>query len=82
KYFINLLNELKKDFPKDIKDVRGKGYMIGVEHFYECSQIVEKFRKRRVLVNCTNQNVIRILPPLIASKEHIDLFISEYRNIL
>ncbi|OGU73639.1 MAG: hypothetical protein A2V93_09205 [Ignavibacteria bacterium RBG_16_34_14] len=81
-YFINFLNKIKNDFQKDIKEVRGKGYMLGVEHFYDCSQIVEKFRERGVLVNCTNQNVIRILPPLIAMKEHIDLFISEYRNIL
>ena len=81
-YFFALLNDLKKDFPKDIKEIRGKGYMLGVEHFYECSPIVEKFRDRGVLVNCTNQNVIRILPPLIAAKEHIDLFIAEYRKIL
>jgi acetylornithine/succinyldiaminopimelate/putrescine aminotransferase len=82
KYFINFLNMIKNDFPNDIKEVRGKGYMLGVEHFYDCNEIVEKFRERGVLVNCTNQNVIRILPPLIAMKEHIDLFISEYRNIL
>jgi len=82
KYFIDNLNMLKEDFLKEIKEVRGKGYMLGVEHFYECSQIVEEFRERGVFVNCTNQNVIRILPPLIAGKDHIDLFISEYRNIL
>jgi predicted acetylornithine/succinylornithine family transaminase len=81
-YFINLLNMLKKDFSKDIKEVRGRSYMLGVEHFYDCSQIVEKFRDRGALVNCTNQNVVRILPPLIAEKEHIDFFVAEYRNIL
>ena len=82
KHFINLLNNLKKEFPKDIKEVRGKGFMLGVEHFYECTQLADKFRERGVLVNCTNQNVIRILPPLIAGKEHIDFFISEYKNLL
>jgi predicted acetylornithine/succinylornithine family transaminase len=82
KHFINLLNNLKKEFPEDIKEVRGKGFMLGVEHFYECTQLADKFRERGVLVNCTNQNVIRILPPLIAGKEHIDFFISEYKNLL
>jgi predicted acetylornithine/succinylornithine family transaminase len=81
-YLINSLNKIKEDFQEDIKEVRGKGYMIGVEHFYECSDLVTKFRDRGVLVNCTNQNVIRILPPLIATKEHIDIFLSTYRNIL
>jgi predicted acetylornithine/succinylornithine family transaminase len=82
KHFINLLNNLKKEFPEDIKEVRGKGFLLGVEHFYECTQLADKFRERGVLVNCTNQNVIRILPPLIAGKEHIDFFISEYKNLL
>jgi len=81
-YFFTQLNNLKKEFPTDIKEIRGKGYMIGIEHFNECSNLVEKFRNRGVLVNCTNQNVVRILPPLIAEKEHIDVFISIYREIL
>ena len=81
-YLIDLLSKLKEEFPKDIKEVRGKGYMIGIEHNYECSKLVEQFRDRKTLVNCTNQNVIRILPPLIADKEHINFFISTYREIL
>jgi|SRR5690554_3407834 len=81
-YFINLLNNLKKDFSKVIKDVRGKGFMIGVEHFNECSSLVEKFREEGVLVNCTNQNVIRILPPLIAKKDEINNFVEVYRKVI
>jgi acetylornithine/succinyldiaminopimelate/putrescine aminotransferase len=34
-----------------------------------------------VLVNCTNDNVIRILPPLISTKEHIDHFINIFKTI-
>ena len=81
-YLIYLLSKLKEEFPEDIKEVRGKGYMIGIEHNSECSKLVEQFRDRKILVNCTNQNVIRILPPLIADKEHINFFISTYREIL
>ncbi|RPI75099.1 MAG: acetylornithine/succinylornithine family transaminase [Ignavibacteriales bacterium] len=82
KFFIDHLNKLKNDFLKDIKEVRGRGLMIGVEHLYECNEMVEKFRERGVLVNCTNQNVIRILPPLIAEKEDILIFMETYRKIL
>ena len=81
-YFFEKLEKLKDKFRKDIEEVRGKGYMLGVEHFYECSRIVDQFRERGVLVNCTNQNVVRILPPLIATKEHIETFISVYEDIL
>lgn len=81
-YVIDLLSELKEEFPKEIKEIRGKGYMVGIEHNYECTKLVKEFRSRGVLVNCTNKNVIRILPPLIADKEHIDFFISIYREIL
>ena len=81
-YVIGLLSKLKKEFPKDIKEIRGKGYMVGIEHNYECAKLVEEFRNRGVLVNCTNKNVIRILPPLIAEKEHFNFFISAYREIL
>ena len=56
--------------------------MVGIEHNYECAKLVEEFRNRGVLVNCTNKNVIRILPPLIAEKEHFNFFISAYREIL
>jgi acetylornithine/N-succinyldiaminopimelate aminotransferase len=81
-YVIGLLSKLKEEFPKDIKEIRGKGYMVGIEHNYECAKLVEEFRNRGVLVNCTNKNVIRILPPLIAEKEHFNFFISAYREIL
>lgn len=81
-YVIDLLSKLKEEFTNDIKEIRGKGYMVGIEHNYECVKLVEEFRNRGVLVNCTNKNVIRILPPLIAEKEHIDFFISTYREVL
>ncbi len=81
-YFIDQLNELKKMFPEDINEVRGKGFMIGIEMKYECANFVEKLRNRKVLVNCTNQNVLRLLPPLISEKEDIDFFLYNFHEIL
>ena len=37
---------------------------------------------RKILTNCTNRNVIRILPPLIINKEHIDLFLNEFEIVV
>lgn len=75
------LLELKKEFPALVKDVRGVGLMIGMELTRECDGIVAAVRKRGVLVNCTNQNVLRFLPPLIINEKHIDDTIRVLREI-
>jgi len=81
-YFIDQLNELKYLYQKDIKEVRGRGYMIGVDFNYECSDIVDKLRERKILANCTNNTVLRLLPPLIAAKTDIDYFLYNLHEIL
>jgi len=81
-YFIEQLNELKKIYPEDIKEVRGRGYMIGVDFNFECTKVVEKLRERRILANCTNTTVLRILPPLIAVKTDIDYFLYNLHEIM
>jgi acetylornithine aminotransferase len=81
-YFISQLNELAALFPNDIKEVRGKGFMIGVEMKYECADFVTKLRDRKVLANCTAGNVVRILPPLIAEKTDIDFFLYNFHELL
>ena len=81
-YFIDQLNELRKLFPNDIKEVRGKGFIIGVELYYEGNKIVELMRERKVLTNCTDNTVIRILPPLIAGKNEIDFFLYSFHETL
>ncbi len=81
-YFLKELNELKKKFDSIIKNVRGLGYFIGIEVGGDGNNIVEKFRERKVLINCTNKNVLRLLPPLIIRKEDIDFFLFNFYEIL
>ena len=81
-YFIQELQALKKDFPGLIVDVRGKGFMIGVELSREGDSIVEAMRARGILINCTNQTVLRFLPPLTITRGHIDETVSALRNVL
>jgi len=56
--------------------------MVGVELRKPCASLVDKFREKGILVNCTNENVLRILPPLISTKENIDYFINIFNEIL
>jgi len=81
-YFLSELELLRKKFPSKIVEVRGKGFMIGVEMKFNCLNMVEALRIRRVLVNCTSSKVLRILPPLIASKEEIDFFLYTFHEVL
>ena len=81
-YFFKELNVLKKKIDSIIQDVRGLGYFIGIEVKEDGNLFVEKLRERKVLINCTNNNVLRILPPLISQKEHIDFFLFNYYEIL
>lgn len=59
-----------------VTDIRGKGLMIGIELSIPCAQIVDLALARNLLVNVTAENVIRMLPPLITNKEHVDIIVS------
>ena len=74
-YLKTQLLELMNMCPGHIKEVRGRGFMIGVDFNYECSKIVEKLRDRKIFANCTNKSVLRLLPPLIIQKNDIDFFL-------
>jgi acetylornithine/N-succinyldiaminopimelate aminotransferase len=81
-YFISELNTLMERYPDKIADVRGKGFMIGVEMYFDCARIIESLRQNNILVNCTYSNVVRILPPLITQKKDIDFFLFNFDEIL
>jgi acetylornithine/N-succinyldiaminopimelate aminotransferase len=74
-YLIGQLVELKDMYPVHIKEVRGRGFMIGVDFNYECTNIVTKLRDRKIFANYTGKTVLRLLPPLIMQKNDIDFFL-------
>ena len=79
-YLTSRLMQLKKDFPSLISDVRGFGCMIGVELSIDGQPVVDAMQRRRILVNCTNVNVLRLVPPLIVTKEQCDELIVALRS--
>jgi len=107
-YLLERLNELHACYPKLIKDVRGKGMMVGLEFhdFSNAMPIVLRpvlamlddklkgslpgfigshlLRDHGVLVAFTeyNRNVIRLEPPLICGRQHVDEFITALDEIL
>ncbi|MFH0762702.1 MAG: aspartate aminotransferase family protein [Candidatus Omnitrophota bacterium] len=70
-YIFSKLNELKNKF-SIIKEIRGMGLMIGIELNIAGAPVVEKCLQRGLLINCTHDKVLRIMPALNVSKKEID----------
>jgi predicted acetylornithine/succinylornithine family transaminase len=70
-YFLSKLEEIKNKFPF-VKQVRGKGLILGMELKKDGASIVQEMLKKKILINCTMGNVLRFLPALIVTKEEID----------
>lgn len=75
-YFKNELRKLQEKYPDKVTDVRGCGLMLGMEVAGEGKPILESCLANNVIVNCTAGNVIRIVPPLIISREEIDIVVA------
>lgn len=71
KYFMARLQSLVGDFPL-IQGVRGLGLIIGMPLDRPGAKLVELCQQRGLLINCTEGNVIRFIPPLIISRADVD----------
>lgn len=74
-YLMERLAALKADHP-EILEVRGKGLMVGVQLSFPGKLVVEECRRRGLLINCTENTVLRMLPPLIIEENLIDQAVS------
>ncbi|MBN2316127.1 MAG: aspartate aminotransferase family protein [Sedimentisphaerales bacterium] len=65
-----------------IDSVRGIGLMIGIQLTGSGKTIVDQCLKKGLRINCTNDTVLRFMPPMIATKSHIDNAISILDSVL
>ena len=72
KYFFNQLNKIKRTYPKIIKEIRGRGFLIGIQLHKNQSNFIEKLMDNKLLTIRAAENVVRILPPLNVKKNEID----------
>ena len=73
------LSALQAELPV-IKEVRGLGLMWGLELTQEGTPMVAACRERGLLLNCTQGNVIRLLPPLVITDQELDAAIGILRD--
>lgn len=80
KIFHEGLNRLKEKY-KIIREVRGKGLMIGVEMKFEVKDILLDGIKNNVLFLYSGRNVLRFLPPLVINEEDISKVLEKLDNL-
>ncbi len=71
-YFHKELNKIKKKYPKIIREIRGRGFLIGIQLFKDQSNFISDLMKNYLLTIRAAENVVRILPPLNVKKKEID----------
>jgi acetylornithine/N-succinyldiaminopimelate aminotransferase len=79
-YFLSQLEAIQKKYPF-VKEVRGKGLILGMELNIDGSSIVKEMLRKKILINCTMGNVLRFLPPLIVTQEEVDRVIKALEEV-
>ena len=81
-YFREKLEALQKKLPWFVKEVRGKGLILGMEITKEGRDVVNACLEEGAIINCTAGNVLRFVPPLIITKAEIDEVIDVLERVL
>jgi acetylornithine/N-succinyldiaminopimelate aminotransferase len=80
--WLKKLEKLAADFPQQLKAVRGRGYLIGLQMAGDPAPYQAALREAGLLAPGAGNNVIRLLPPLIATRAHLDRSVEIIRGVL
>lgn len=72
------LQALRDEYPETIKMVRGHGLLIGIEFHKNPEPLIKHARERGLLITTATNNTVRIIPPLILTKEEARLGIARF----
>lgn len=81
-YLIAKFKAYQEKYPNLIKEVRGKGLILGIELSCEGRQIANECLSYGAIINCTAGNVLRFVPPLNITKAHVDELITILDQVL
>jgi ornithine--oxo-acid transaminase len=79
------LDELKAIHNPQIKEVRGKGLLIGMEFYPEAGgarQYCEKLKEEGMLCKETHEHIVRFAPPLIITRDQVDWAIEKISKVV
>lgn len=81
-YLQSKFEEYKSKYPNLIKEVRGRGLILGMELTRPGREIANECLDYGAIINCTAGNVLRFVPPLNITKAHVDELISVLDKVL
>jgi acetylornithine/N-succinyldiaminopimelate aminotransferase len=80
-YFLKKLNQLKDEYPSVIKEIRGRGFLIGLQLYKNQANFIKKLMENKLLTIRAAENVVRILPPLNVKKSELDLALKIIKKV-
>ncbi len=80
-YFKDGLVQLLEKFPQVVLEVRGMGLLLGMVLNRPGGPFVEACFQKGLLINCTQESILRFTPPLIIKEEAIDILIKTLENL-
>lgn len=81
-YLHSKLDDTYTKFPSIVKEIRGMGYMVGLNLAIEARPIVDNLIDYGVIANSTGDRILRLVPPLIITSEDIDFFFNALWEVL
>ena len=81
-FLVTELEKLMNNYPQIIKEIRGRGMMLGLETGKYGKEIKKKAKDKNLLLNLTDDTVIRLLPPLNIKREEIEEFLRIFKEVL
>lgn len=81
-YFIERLEALRTEMPMRIREIRGRGCMVGVVLHDESAPYIPKLLEQGVIANATAGNVIRLVPPFVIQRADVDELEQALRRVL
>ena len=80
--WIRELGKLADDYPAQVLEIRGLGFLVGVQMATDSGPYVAALRERGLLTAPAGVNVVRLLPPLNASVEELSRSVAIFREVL
>ena len=80
-YFLSNLNQIKEKYPNSIKEIRGRGFLIGIQVQKDQTKFIKKLMDNKLLTIRAAENVVRILPPLNVKKSELDQALKTIKKV-
>ena len=80
-YFLSNLNKIHIEYPNIIKEIRGRGLLIGLKLKTDQTKFIKKLMDNNLLTIRAAENVVRVLPPLNVKKSEINLSLKVIKKV-